>query len=102
VQDNHRTATKADYAFILWLLTDGDERVLVRSLLRSDTAPYPLLDISKGPYRLSEEGISGFSVEGEPYTIRITDSNLHNVEMRRGDGDWIAPEMGSVILLIPM
>lgn len=102
MQDNHRTATRADYSYILRLLTDGDEQgVLVRSLFRSDTAPYPLLDISKGPYQLSQEGISGFSVDGESHTIRITDSNLHNVEMRRGEGDWIAPEMGSVILLIP-
>lgn len=101
VQDKHRTATSADYARILQLLMDGDEQgVLVRSLFRSDTAPYPLLDISKGPYRLSEEGISGFSVEGEPHTIRITDALLHNVEMRRGHGEWIAPEMGSIILLI--
>lgn len=102
MHDNHRTATKADHAYILRLLTDGDEGVLVRSLFRCDTAPYPLLSISRGPYRLSQEGISGFSVEGELHTIRITDSNLHNVEMRRGDGDWIAPEMGSVILLIPL
>lgn len=100
--DGYRTATKADYTYILRLLNDGDEQgVLVRSLFRSDTTPYPLLDISIGPYSLSLEGISGFSVEGEPHTIRITDTALHNVEMRRGEGDWMAPEMGSIILLIP-
>lgn len=102
MRNSYRTATSADYAYILRLLIDGDEQgVLVRSLFRSDTAPYPLLEISRGPYSLSPDGISGFSVEGESHTIRITDTNLHNVEMRRGQEDWIAPEMGSVILLIP-
>lgn len=62
---------------------------------------YPLLEISKGPFRLSSEGLSGFSLEGEPCTIRITDATIHFVEMRRGEGSWIAPEMGSVILLVP-
>lgn len=102
MQNSYRTATSADYAFILRLLRDGDEQgVLVRSLLRSDVAPYSLLSISKPPYRLSPEGIEGLSSDREPYTIRITDTSVHNVEMRRGQGDWIAPEMGSVILLIP-
>lgn len=100
-QIEHRTATSADYARILKLLMDGEEQgVLVRSLFRSDTAPYPLLSISRGPYAISEEGIEGFSLDGEPYAIRITDAPLHNVEMRRGQGDWMAPEMGGIILLI--
>lgn len=100
--NGYRTATSADYAYVLRLLTDGDEQgVLVRSLYRCDVAPYPLLDISRGPYSLSVDGISGFSVEGEPYTIRITETDLHSVEMRRGDGEWMAPELGSVILLVP-
>lgn len=99
--DNYRTATSADYAYILRLLIDGDEQgVLVRSLFRSDVAPYPLHSISQAPYRLSQDGIEGLSLDGEPHTIRITDTPLHNVEMRRGQEDWIAPEMGSIVLLI--
>jgi hypothetical protein len=97
----YRTATRADYARIVQLLMERDGRlVLVRSLFRSDTPPYPLRSISKGPYTLSPEGIEGFSLEGEPYAIRITENDLHNVEIRRGQGEWMAPEMGSIILLI--
>jgi hypothetical protein len=99
--NDYRTATNADYVRVLQLLVDGSESVLVRSLFRCNEAPYPLVSISRGPYALSQDGISGFSVDGEPCTIRITDSDLHNVEMRCGDDGWIAPEMGSVILLIP-
>jgi len=100
--NRYRTATHLDQAYVLRLLTDGDrEGVLVRSLLRSDASPYSLLDISKPPYRLSEAGIEGFSRQGERCTIRITDTERHYVELRRGDDDWLAPEMSSVILLVP-
>lgn len=99
----YRIATKADYECIYRLLICGDEQgVLVRSLFRCEEAPYSLLSISRGPYSLSLDGISGFSIDGKFHTIRITDTDLHNVEMRReGSDDWVAPEFGSIILLIP-
>lgn len=98
----YRTATSLDLAYILRMLTDGDSQgVLVRSLLRSDLAPYPLLEISRPPYRLSQAGIEGFSLEGERCMFRITDTPLHYVELQRGGQNWIAPEMSSVILLVP-
>ncbi len=98
----YRTATYLDYAYVLRLLIDGDEQgVLVRSLFRSDKTPYPLLEISKGPYKLTADGLNGFSPEGEKCIVRISDNSLHNVELKRGDAEWMAPEMSSVILLIP-
>lgn len=98
----YQTATDLNYAFILRMLINGDEQgVLVRSLLRSDTEPYPLLEISKGPYGLTSDGLHGYSLEGEKVTIRISDNSIHNIEMKRGDGEWTAPEMSSVILLLP-
>jgi hypothetical protein len=101
MHDGYRTATPADYAYITRLLTDGHEQgVLVRSLFRSDKVPYPLLDISQGPFQVTEEGVEGFSLEGQLFTLRITSTPLHNVELRRGEDEWIAPEMGSIILLI--
>ncbi len=100
-QIERRTATSADYARILQLLMEGvEEGVLVRSLFRESESPYPLQSISRGPYQLLQDGIEGFSLDGEPHTIRITESDLHNVEMRRGQGEWMAPEMGGIILLI--
>jgi hypothetical protein len=99
--DGYRTATHLDYACIVRLLTDGDtEGVLVRSLLRSDIEPYPLLEISKGPFGVTSEGITGYSPKGVPCTIRIADNSLQNVELKFVGNQWIAPEMGSVILLI--
>ncbi len=84
------------------LLVDGDQKgVLVRSLLRSDEEPYPLLDISKGPYLVTAEGVEGFSKEGEWHTFRISETPLRNIELRRGEGEWVAPEMSGVIILIP-
>lgn len=98
----YRTATHFDYAYILRLLIDGDRNgVLVRSLFRSDTEPYPLLEISKGEYSVTADGLNGFSLKGERCTIRIADNPLHNIELKRGDAEWFAPEMSSVILLIP-
>ncbi len=98
----YRTATHLDYAYILRLLIDGDKKgVLVRSLLRSDKEPYSLLEISNGKYSVTEDGIVGFSPEGEKYLIRIADNSLHNVVLKRGDSEWMAPEMSSVILLVP-
>lgn len=98
----YRTATHLDYAYVLRLLIDGDEQgVLVRSLFRSDKNPYQLLEISKGPYTLTADGLNGFSPEGEKCIVRISDNSLHNVELKRGDAEWMAPEMSSVILLIP-
>jgi hypothetical protein len=98
----YRTATHLDYEYILRLLISGDEKgVLVRSLFRSDKEPYPLLQISKGPYLLTLEGLISFSPEGEKCIIRIADNSLHNVEIKRGDIEWMAPEMSSIILLIP-
>lgn len=98
----YRTATHLDYAYVLRLLIDGDEQgVLVRSLFRSDKDPYPLLEISKGPYTLTADGLNGFSPEGEKCVVRISDNSLHNVELKRGGAEWMAPEMSSVILLIP-
>ena len=98
----YRTATYLDYAYILRLLIDADEQgVLVRSLLRSDVEPYPLLEISNGDYSVPVDGLNGFSLEGEKCTIRIVDNPLHNVEIKRGNCDWTAPEMSSVILLVP-
>jgi hypothetical protein len=97
----YRTATHLDYAYILRLLIDGDKYdVLVRSLLRSDEGPYPLLQISNGPYTLTADGLNGFSSDGEKCTVRISDNSLHNVELKRGDAEWVTPEMSSVILLI--
>ena len=98
----YRTATHLDYAYILRLLIDGDEDgVLVCSLFRCNTEPYPLQEMSKGDYSVTEEGLNGFSHDGESCTIRITDSPVHNVELKRGNGEWIAPELSSIILLIP-
>lgn len=100
--DGYRQATSFDYAYIVRLLIDGDEKgVMVRSLFRSDMDPYPLLDISRGPFNVSEDGVEGFTKDGEFCVIRITDTLLHNVELKRGNNDWMAPEMGSVILLVP-
>lgn len=98
----YRIATHLDYAYILRLLVSGDkEGVLVRSLFRNNVKPYPLLEISKGPYSLKLEGLVGFSAGNEECVICITDSLLHNVKMKRGDAEWVAPEMSSVILLVP-
>ncbi len=101
MKGTHRKATCADYARIVRLLTDGDRGVLVRSLVRCDQDPYPLLDISRGPFILTEHDIRGFSMDGKPHALRITDTELCNVELRRSSNDWFAPEMGGVILLIP-
>lgn len=99
---SHRTATHLDYAFIVRLLIDGDKQgVLVRSLLRSDEEVYPLLDISQGDYSVSAEGVTGFSLNGERCILRIADTPLHHVELKRGEKEWTAPEMSSIILLIP-
>lgn len=96
----YRTATHLDYAYILRLLIDGNN-VFVHSLFRNDEESYLLSEISKGEYSVTADGLNGFSLEGEKCVIRITDNPIHNVEMRRGDSEWIAPEMSSVILLVP-
>ncbi len=98
--EGYRTATHLDYAYLARLLTDGNESdVLVRSLLRSDKGAYPLLDISSGPYLVTAEGIEGFSKNGERCTLRIAETPLRSVELRQGDGEWMAPEMSSVLLV---
>jgi hypothetical protein len=98
---DYRQATPLDYAYIVRLLIDGDEMgVLVRSLLRSDQPPYPLLDISRGPFRVTADGIEGYSLEGQLCCLKIMDNAMGNVALRRGDSDWLELEMGSVILLI--
>jgi len=101
MNDNYRTATKADHAYIVRLLADGNRGVLVRSMFRSDQDPYPLLDITKGPFGITAEGITGFSLDGEVRTLRITETSLGHVEMRQGDGDWYAPELSGIVLLVP-
>ncbi len=98
----YRTATHQDYEDILRLLLGGDEQgVLVRRLNFFGEGPFPLLEISQGPYALTSDGIAGFSSDGEKCFVRIVDNPLHNVELKRGDGEWVSCEMSSVILLIP-
>ena len=102
MKGNYRTATAADYRYILLLLNEGEERgVLVRSLGHPEQQPYSLLSISKGPFGLSRDGITGFSNTGEPCCIRITETPLRNIELQRGSSDWFPPEQGGIILLVP-
>ena len=100
MKDEYRTATSADYAYIVRLLTNGDQEVLVRSV-NTVKEPYPLANITKGPFGTTTEGITGYSLEGEPCTLRITNTKLGYVEIRRGNGSWYAPEMDGIILRVP-
>jgi hypothetical protein len=101
MKNDHRTATPADYAFIVRMLIDGDQGILVRSLFRSDKAPYPLLSICQGPFQVTSDGIEGLSLDGKPHTLRIANTDLCNVELRPEGGEWFTPEMGGAILILP-
>jgi len=101
MRNGYRKATPADYAFIVRMLIAGDQRVLVRSLVRSDKAPYPLISICQGPFRVTSDGIEGLSIDGRPHTLRIADTDLCKVELRPEGGEWFKPEMGGVILILP-
>lgn len=99
---DYRTATSADYPYILrQLVSKNAQGVLVRSLLRPEKELYPLLEISKGEYTLSPEGVAGFSMDGRKCTLRISPHELHYVELKYDEGEWVAPELSSVILLVP-
>ncbi len=102
IMSDYRTATATDHDYILDLIRKADApAVLVRSLGHPERPPYPLQKISKGPFTLAFGGIFGFSKDGEPYCIRITDTPLHSIELRRDMGPWYPPEQGGVILLVP-
>jgi hypothetical protein len=97
----YRVATPADYQAIIDGLQSGDaERTLVRQINKPHVSPFPLLEISQGPYTLTENGLEGFSKSGEKCFVKISDSPLKNVILKEGDGDWYPPELGSVVLLI--
>lgn len=99
----YRVATPSDYQYILALLLCGSKgEVLVHSVNTVGVEPYRLTEISKGPYSLTSEGLSGFSLGGEKSVIRIVDNPLHNIELKRGDSEWFAPEMSSIVLLVPV
>ncbi len=88
---------------ILNLLNSGSKTVKVRSMLRSDHPPYPLLDIAKGPFSLKKEDqkniLTGFdSNTNQEVSLRINDSGY--VELKKGLENWYGPEMDGVILLI--
>ncbi len=98
----YRTATHLDYELVLRLLLAGDEQgVLVRRVNVVGEGPFPLLEISQGPYTLTSDGLAGFSSDGEMCFVRIVDNPLHNVELKRGDGEWVSFEFSPAILLIP-
>lgn len=98
---DYRVATCSDYQLMVRLL-DGNQEldVLVRSLLRSDESPYSLLRVSQGPYRLSKDGMEGFDSRGKFCVLRIVGPTVHFVEIKKDNGDWFAPEMGSITLHI--
>ncbi len=99
----HRRATSADYPLILKLLNENvKEGVLVGYSIQSNKSPYPLLNISEGPFRISEDGIEVFSLKPRiRYTVRIRTDVLGSLEMRRGDEKWESPEVGPLFLLVP-
>ena len=98
----YRTATHLDYELVLCLLLAGDEQgVLVRRINSVGEKPFPLHEISKGPYTLTPDGLAGFSSDDERCFVRIADSPFHNVELKRGDGEWVSFEFSPAILLIP-
>jgi hypothetical protein len=97
----YKKVSGADLPRVAQFLIAGDrDAVLVRSLYRADIAPYPLLDISRGPYVYASGVLMGFSKSGVPTSVRISDSDLQHVELCEGSGEWFAPEMGGVILLL--
>ncbi len=100
--DGYRIAGKGDLPDILHRLKSGDHKgVLVRSLYRSDTEPYALLELCRGPFTLQEGILSGFANNGEHALLRIADSSLSHVEIKLGNEEWFGPELSSIVLLIP-
>ena len=97
--NDYKPVLHEDYEIVIAALTSGKrERVLVRMLNHRPEEAFPLLDVAKGPFVLSKEGITGFSLQGEFYIVRINDNGY--VEMRCGDQGWRTPDIFPSQLLL--
>ncbi len=101
---SHRQATNADIPIIVELANAHPDNIWVRDLFRGGS-PFPLSDVARGPYTLSQED-NFFVMSG------TDNATMHPAKLRiRGDivevmNDrflkWAGPSMDGIRLFVPL